>query len=510
MAVNKIAGAYHYTGLSTDIKPVGTLAPHGSTFLEEDTGAKYTFAGSWIRETVATAEYGAGIPATFTKMTAQERAYNVTKGALNKLKIRPQIVNEHCESSREIQGTVTPTNIVGQIVRVSQDNLNGGYATLESAAGVLVDDFEEYTDDADLQAVWVANSARLAVLNTGISETGNSMEMLGSTNGDEWMLLLPGSVDMTGFTGSFNFRQNKEYNKLKFQVFIEDGSGNTKSSSIAMNLKDQWEHFDINIDAMVDDGAATVITDIVGIGFRTEDQDGNDKVGFVDNIIYTPVPGSVLFRMYDMGVDKPISGVTTVDDGVQVGTAGTVLSLIGGKRLYFLDNLEIGDAPEDPANVLLNVGNYYIVTIEYIDTEVAVYGPDTSFGIDYYESGYAFTIPDTSTAIDEIGEFSNLMFAFFSTGDVWLTQSTARADAQPGIDALFHAFIEDKNMDFTDVIINRGIQPGASGVIDLTHRPPFLPKGGKYELYYNDDLSDSVRTIIFGMQYVYIPPVVNG
>jgi len=89
-----------------------------------------------------------GVPTGYSKQTANGDTWLLQKGQLNKLRLRPQIMNEHAESSRNIQGTVTSTNIVGQIFKASQDNINGINLTLESAAGADFDDFESYADDA--------------------------------------------------------------------------------------------------------------------------------------------------------------------------------------------------------------------------------------------------------------------------------------------------------------------------------------------------------------------------
>ncbi|MCP4279096.1 MAG: hypothetical protein GY776_03695, partial [Alteromonas sp.] len=62
---------------------------------------------------------GFGIPATFSKQSAHGLKLSVQKGQLNNLRIRPAILNEHMESSRQIQGVVTTSNIVGQIFKAS-------------------------------------------------------------------------------------------------------------------------------------------------------------------------------------------------------------------------------------------------------------------------------------------------------------------------------------------------------------------------------------------------------
>ena len=71
-----------------------------------------------------------GIPLDFTKQTGNANTFLINKGQLNKYRLRPAILNEHAESSREVQSVVTATNIVGQIFKASQDNINNWIQSL--------------------------------------------------------------------------------------------------------------------------------------------------------------------------------------------------------------------------------------------------------------------------------------------------------------------------------------------------------------------------------------------
>ena len=456
---------------------------------------------------------------TFTKLSAGETIFFVTKGALNKFRLRPRILNEHAESSREVQGVVTASSIVGQVFRASQDNINGVYLTMESAAGGLVDDFDGYANDSALQAAWVPSSARLNTLDSVIAVSGQSMKMPGTSNGDEWVETLAAPTDFTGYTGSFKFRQTAAFGTLIMALFIGDGI-NTKSIAIAINEVDAWESFDVPMAALTEDGGGTTDeTAITEIGFRTVVKRAGSSA-WVDIIYSVPPPGSVDLELWDMGTTPPVSGVDSIDDGTQYTTLGDAASgapkaairlpLGGGKRLYLVEGFIAGVALEIPDNVLLNQGHYYLLTINYVDTEVNVYGPDSTYSIDYYQSGYAFTAPDEATPITAVGPYNDCMFGIFSTADVYIMLSTARADATPGERSEYYSFVEDENMDITDIIATRGFQPGTAGAVDLSLRPPLLPKGGKYELYYDDDFTDQVSKIIFGMQFAYVKQIAYG
>lgn len=459
-----------------------------------------------------------GVPATYTELTSNGIEFLVAKGQLNKLRLRPQILNEHAESSREIQGTVNASTIVGQIFKASQDNINGLMVTLESAAGVTLDNFESYADSAALQVVWVKGGTNEALLETTIVESGTkSMNLPLDVLNDDWVDTV-GSTNYTDTTFDFDYYQDVAFSAAKVAFFIGDGA-NTKSLQITNNNVNQWQHFQINESAMSEDGGGTTdVTAITKIGFRVDDPRANAN-GYIDNLAAVPVPGNISFKLWDMGTDIPVSAVTSIDDGTQftqlgdIGfttpTASITLPLLGGERLYVIRDFVAGVALEIPANQLLTAGNYYAVTLNYVDTNVSVYGPDTSFLIDYYTNGYAFTAPNESTAITAIGTYSDLMFGILSTQDVYLTGFFQFIDAIPGNNANVYIFAEDSDMDITN-FVTVGAAAAQEIQVDISLRPMVLEKGGKFEMYYNDDASDSVAGIGLTMAYLYVPPTVNG
>jgi len=77
-----------------------------------------------------------GVPITYSKQSANSDSFLINKGNLNKLRLRPRILNEQVESSKTLQATVTATNIVGQIFKASQDNINGIHIAGESAESI--------------------------------------------------------------------------------------------------------------------------------------------------------------------------------------------------------------------------------------------------------------------------------------------------------------------------------------------------------------------------------------
>ena len=461
-----------------------------------------------------------GVPSGFYKVTANTGASNIQKGNLNKIKFTPRILNEHSESSREIQATVTSTNIVGQVFKASKDNISALMLTLESAAGIALDDFESYADSAALQLEWVKSGTSEATLEETIVKTGSkAMSLPCSLIDGVWTNTIT-STDYTGFTGSFDAYFTETFAKLKVSVFIGDGT-NTKSLQLAQANKDIWHKYEILESAMSEDGGTpTDVTAITKIGFRVDLKDIG-SVCIIDNLIATPPPGDVRIKLWDMGETKPEIGVTSIDDGTQYTQIGAALAasydmpLLGGFRFYHIHNFTAGIDKSVPSNELLNIGHYYIIQLEYVDTDVSVYGPDTSFSIQYYENGFAFTAPDEATAISAPTDpadntYSDLMFGIFSTQDVYFTSVTWRFDATPNGNSAIHVFLESPSMEITDVVVDHEISPEDTFTTDLSKRPMLLEDGGNLEFYYNDDHSDSVTKVIGEAKFLYEPPKVNG
>lgn len=467
-----------------------------------------------------------GVPNSFSMLSGNGKSLFIQKGQKNEWRVRPQVLNEHAESSREIQAIVNASTIVGQVFKHSQDNINGIALTMASAAGISLDDFESYADSAALQAVWVTGGTNDALLETVIAHTGSqSMKLNGALLNDSWINTVP-SVDYTDFVGSFDFQQNEDYSRLKFEVFIGDGV-NTKSAPIVSQEPGAWHHIEIDESAMTEDGGGTTDpTAITQIGFRCSDKDVGDS-GYVDNLVATPPAGSIQAKLWDMGTDIPVTAVTQIDDGTQYTelgdrglNGGTVaaeitIPLLGGKKIYQLNTFAAGVALEIPANTLLNVGHYYAITLHYVDTLVAIYGPDTSFAYKYYNNGYAFTAPDISTPITAIGDYSDLSFQIFSTQDVYVTQyfqvmvNSLGAVASPGVNSTIMGHIEDKNMKVVCSITTQA--PTAADItLSFEIKPLFLPKGGKFEVYLNDDYSDDIFIHGGAIGYLHEPSEVNG
>jgi len=503
-----------YIGLSTDVKPVSSDVLVGSTFWESDTGFSYSWTGTeWAMHATPTlSTISNGVPSTFSKITENAVKFSVAKGQLNKFNLYPRINNEHCESSRKVQGVVSAANIVGQIFKASKDNITAISLTMESAAAIALDNFESYADSAALQAVWV-ESGNAATLETTIVKGGTkAMALPLDTAGDEWVNTIV-SADFTDYTGSFDFYMDNALGTV--EVFIGDGT-NTKTFIFPAHTPNEWVHLEIDENAMVEDQAGiTDTTAIIEIGYRVTSK----RIGatcYIDNLEATPSPGSVEVKLWNMGATLPVSTTNSIDDGTQYtkinGDASSViLQLRGGKRLYHLhSSFTAGTSKNIPTNELLIPGNYYIIELKYVDTNVSVYGPDTSFATDYYVNGYAFTAPDEATAITAIGTYSDIMFTIQSMQDIYILHIDWKFDAAPNGSSDLFVFLEDTNMSITDVITDHEEKPDQTESEDVSIRPMFMEDGGKCEFYYNDDFTDSVSTMTCKMTYLFEPPTVNG
>ena len=458
-----------------------------------------------------------GVPDAFTKQTSNEEVYYIQDGGLTNMRIRPSIFNEHAESSREIKATVTNSTMVGQIFRASQDNINGLYLTLESGEVIeAFDDFESYTSSADLQTTWVA-SGDLAILETTNVYNGNkSMRLRAQNTGNTWQRSFS-SRDWSQVTGSFYAYFTKDYEDMKFRVYVIDSAGNTKSQAIVQNTVNTWDKYYINVADMHDDQTTpTNTSDIVGVGFYVEERNLFDYM-YVDDLYATYSNGEIAIELYDMGSTIPINSSTSLNDGVGVllgditntNPVYTIYEKIQtGKRLYHIEDFVHGVAREIPTNTLINMDNYYAIVLKYVDMDVNVYGG--TFDIDYYKNGYAFTTTNYTTPINQIGANDDIMFTIFSTQDVYVTESRARTDIEPGKFASYMSSVEDSNMITTNIQLVHGSNPGIYGEVSFTDRPIFLEKGGKFNLDYNDDPDDNVSVVYFGIRYVYEPQPVWG
>ena len=222
-----------------------------------------------------------------------------------------------------------------------------------------------------------------------------------------------------------------------------------------------------------------------------------------------------------MGTTIPEDGITSIDDGTQYTELGdrglnggsvvaTInLPLLGGKRLYTVKNFVAGVALEIPDNTILNEDHYYAIVIKWVDTDTSIYGPDPSFNINYYNNGYAFTAPNDSTPITKLGEFNDCMFGIYSTQDAFLNTIIKFYNAVPGSAASEQLFIEDKDMVITDIAVGEST-PQQVVEAEFRDRQFRIPKGGKFEVYHNDDFGDSTTIISLLIGYIFEPPEING
>lgn len=457
------------------------------------------------------------------KFTEISRFQTIRKGDLNKIRLRPEIINEHQESSRTAQSTVTSSNIVGQFFKASRDNINSIMLTMQPAGTETdIDTFETYADSAALQVEWngATNDATLeeTIVSPNDSST-KSMRLLTTVLNDTWTNTIS-TVDLTNALLKFDYRQTALFSNQEIKFFIGDGT-NTKSISIGSGSVDAWESFSFSETSLSEDQAGiTDVTDITEIGFTVEN---NSPGGFayVDNLVSEAAPGTVLVKLWDMGATLPVTAVTSLDDGTQYTTLGDIgfnsatsssisVPLLSGTRVYHLDDFVAGAAKEIPTNSLITKDNYFAITIEHVDTDVNVYGSDPTFATQYYNNGFAFTAPDDSTAVTAIGEFNDLMFIVMSADEVFILKAELKFNSTPGDNSQLTVFVEDINMQITNAAIMHEHKPSIIETEEMGRAPAILSPGGKFEAYYDDDASDSITNAILKMECVYYPLSANG
>ena len=493
-----------------------------------------------------------GVPSDFSKQSQASTLFQVVKGNVNAIRIRPEILNEHVESSREAMDIVDVNTVVGQVFKASKTNIRALTVTLESAAtfnsmDALATAGEgkagtmEYSSDAALQLEYVKGGTALAVRSAytdlgSVTQTGSyALKLAMDTLNDDWRVVLA-STNLTGVTFEMDYANTEEWSGCKIYFFIGDGV-NTKSFPMTIGAKETWQHFDITEDSMAveshDDTATTPnMAAIIQMGFRVVDK-GIAKIAYVDQITYQAGGGSVELELWDFGAALPASDGTVDytastpgqytelgDRGIGAGivTSSVTIELKGGKRAYHLDDFAAGVAPEIPDNTLLTVNNYYAFVLKYVDTDVTVYGPDTTFLYDNYANGYAWKAEVADNFIDKIlgaegsGDYAHLAFQIFSTQDIYITGYALMADFPPNGDAEVMIYVEDASMKMAS-ILSTDLRGGfGQSVIsqDISSRPVLMENGGKFEAVYNDDATDDVTKTLFTMTYLYEPPTTNG
>jgi len=461
-----------------------------------------------------------GVPLAFNKLSGNGKNFLIQKSNLNKFQQRVSILNEHVKDSSELISTVTSSNIVGQIFKSSHDNITAMSFAAKAKQDVTIDNFESYADSAALQAAWVADD-ELAILNATVYPTGSTQSMQldagnDSTDNDTWEIAVA-STDLTGSTGSLFIQQNKIYNDCKMRFYIGDGT-NTKSAPLIIQNKDQWEEIEVPAALLTEDGGGTTdITAIIAVGIRLEKKK-RDAVVYIDLLSAALNPGSLTAKLWDMGVVLPTAGVTSIDDGDQytklgdlgitgVQIASVNISLIGGLRQYCVHEFSAGVAIEMANNEVLEIDHYYAITFNFVDEDIEIYGPDASVETQY-NNGYSFNAASEAAAITATGTDEDLQFLIFSNQAAYMRKMILFVDATPGINSCMSINIEDENKKITDVIAS-GIQGRASINVEFSF-PYLIPKGGKFEVNYNDDPDDSTSFINGNMQYFFDPNGTNG
>ena len=316
-------------------------------------------------------------------------------------------------------------------------------------------------------------------------------------------------------------------------LYINDGSNTSVVPlSVGTGLENSWHHFSVPVGSMTGTANVAAITNV----FFQVIIKRPSQFAYVDNVRFRPAPGSVELKLWDCGTTEPVGDGASFDltnDATQYteigdrGIGGAVASsltipLFGGQHLYHVEGFAAGLAKEIPANTLLTVNNYYAITLHYVDTDISVYGPDTTFAIDYYSSGYAFSTTGEGTDITTIngangsGAYSDLMFAVFSVQDIYVSPTeidffdSSGVLVAPHADTAVSILLEDETdgngMAILHIDLFHGLKSSTPAEIK---KPVAVLAGGKVEAYISASVDESAVAITFVITYYYIPPTTN-
>jgi hypothetical protein len=480
-----------------------------------------------IRRTLTTVSNG--IPSDFTKETTSQNQKIISKGVLNKLLLRPQIVNEHQEAGDTLQDTVDSSTIVGQIFRASKSNLNGLSLKLASGNVEVFDDFNSYADNAALRAAWVNsdppdNDPVLKTATPDPYEGAKYMDISYNWESDPGPTLTRTITAKNCTGGAFRFAiyPRITWGEGSFRFFVGDGT-NTKYLDIVTTVVNQWQQVIIPVDGMVEGDPDNPVdtANITKVGFQVNDwtPSSTGKYAGIDYIEFIAGAGNLDIKLWDMGSSIPVAGVTKINDGTQYTTLGdpdvmtpvaqiTLSVITGGEKRYQLDDFVAGLA----GSTLLTVGNYYAITLHYNDTDIEVYGSDGSE--DKYSSGFSFTAPDVSTAITAVGANKDIMFQAYSAQEAYVVSSkvffktNVGAIAVNGINSSYEILVEKADGTLEGMITSE-IQ---AGVIEPSSwlRPVNVEVSGKIQMYFNDDSTDNAYKMYLIAEYAYEPPTIYG
>ena len=473
------------------------------------------------------------VPAIFSEIDGIGKELFLKKGQFNIVEMRPEIINEQNSSDRSIQSVINSTTIVGQSFKASNDNINGISLVMEPAeAGVSHENFESYADSAALRLVWPQigpgpdADLEQVIVSPNFGST-KSMKLTLDNVLNDWANTGT-AIDVSNSVIAIDWLQTDEYARLKTELYMSDGV-NTVSADIVSSVVNVWETFiwdSIDFQPELSNQGPIDLANIITFGFRVLESRQN-RFGYADNMILLTQPGSIIAKLWDFGTNPPEGGTDSIDSGTQYTTLGdpgigegTLVSQVSipiqsDKALYFVNDFIAGPAFELDSNEPLTPNNYYVITLNYVDTDINVYGTDPAEAEDRYINGFAFTSPDESSPITAVGPFNDIFFNIFSVDDILLesglfaARSADEIATNPGDESIFSLYVIDRNFKIVSWIAKH---ENLKSIIDLvsSFRVVSMEKGGKVAFVLNDDAGDNVSSVSIKYSYFFKSPTVNG
>ncbi|NIT54917.1 MAG: hypothetical protein GWN00_01315 [Aliifodinibius sp.] len=324
-----------------------------------------------------------------------------------------------------------------QVFKATNEDIHGFYGVFKGKltdTGTVLDDFDTYTSQADLEAVWDAYGGKINMTfrdGTGYETNGVSFAI--DAGGDGQYIERPWTTpeDFTGYDAITYWHKSTSIREASFfAIQFVDNSSNTATKIIPAALYLYWhKHTDL-LDSFTLDMGTFDWSNVSAMRFISYDYDGYSQE-YIDEIYGIPIvqpprleTGLVYFGETKPVVDDALPGYLTLDNG------GTKISSdVPYTNAVVRANISYGHAHYTTNE--MTVGHYYgIVTrCPEADTSLAFYGKD---GIASGDEGYFKTSGGVLT--EEIGKTLRHMIVGHVSGVI--EHITIKFNGDPGAGSL--------------------------------------------------------------------------
>ena len=451
-------------------------------------------------------------------MTSLECVVN-NEGTLNKYLTHPKVVSESSCDSNTIRNIESGNKLI-QIFKASHTNFDRVDFALNYATGTnvyIIDDFDSYTTEDEIEAVWVSTDENQINVDTVVNTVTNSkvLKMTVYNNGELDYVTKTYSTpqDFSAYTDvSFDWTQTVIQIYSQFTMQWIDSYGEVLEHPINILANNLWETNTYNISAFTPASGGTFDPSSVSkVRFYCETADRVCEI-HVDNLMFSAPAAShenIGFELYGFdGEGEPTSSHTLADFTLLNSDHDEVLL---EKRIdtpssdMYTFHYERGVHTSESA---LTIGNYYAMVLTGINNDTiqtAAYN-NTEESIQPYSSGKLFKVLSGQTTFIE-DAFTSLMFTIQVIVPVYVSGLSFASNAPAGNS--FLRIGKSNNGKFTNLIMDRlVIYNGEYGMLPIT---PTLFMETDYIVYImkHDAYSDITRFNI-NIYFTYAPLSIWG